>query len=77
MILPRMISGGIPPVFWATNFRRIWTWSGASRRLAREKNCTPGQLRLAWLQAQGEDIIPIPGTRRRKYLEENVACVKG
>ncbi len=43
--------------------------------LAREKGCTPAQLALAWLLAQGDDIVPIPGTKRRKYLEENAAAV--
>ena len=43
--------------------------------LAREKNCTPSQLALAWVLAQGPDMIPIPGTKRRKYLEENAAAV--
>ena len=43
--------------------------------IAREKNCTPSQLALAWVLAQGDDIIPIPGTRRVKYLEENAASV--
>ena len=42
--------------------------------LAGEKGCTPGQLALAWVLAQGEDVVPIPGTKRRKYLEENVAA---
>ena len=42
---------------------------------ARSKNCTPAQLALAWVLTQGEDVIPIPGTKRRKYLEENVAAV--
>jgi len=44
--------------------------------LAREKHCTAGQLALAWLLAQGEDIIPIPGTKRRKYLKENVGALR-
>lgn len=43
--------------------------------IAQEKGCTPSQLALAWLLAQGEDIVPIPGTKRRKYLEENVRAV--
>ena len=43
--------------------------------IAREKNCTPSQLALAWVLAQGEDIVPIPGTKHRKYLEENVGAV--
>jgi aryl-alcohol dehydrogenase-like predicted oxidoreductase len=44
------------------------------RGIAVEKGCTPGQLALAWLLSQGPDIIPIPGTRRIQYLEENVAA---
>ena len=44
------------------------------RELASEKNVTPGQLALAWLLHQGEDIVPIPGTKRREYLEENAAA---
>jgi aryl-alcohol dehydrogenase-like predicted oxidoreductase len=43
--------------------------------LAKEKNCTPAQLALAWVLAQSDDIIPIPGTKKRKYLEENAAAV--
>jgi aryl-alcohol dehydrogenase-like predicted oxidoreductase len=43
--------------------------------LAAEKGCTPGQLALAWVLAQGDDVVPIPGTKRRSYLEENVAAV--
>ncbi|SDJ04886.1 Predicted oxidoreductase [Pedobacter sp. ok626] len=43
--------------------------------LASSKDCTPAQLALAWVLAQGEDIIPIPGTKKRKYLEENVAAI--
>ena len=37
--------------------------------------CTPGQLALAWVEAQGNDIVAIPGTKRRSYLEENVAAL--
>ncbi|THU36874.1 aldo/keto reductase [Niastella caeni] len=44
--------------------------------LAAQKNCTPAQLALAWVLAQGDDIIPIPGTKKRKYLEENAAAVE-
>lgn len=42
--------------------------------LAQSKNCTPAQLALAWVLAQGDDMIPIPGTKKRKYLEENAAA---
>ncbi len=45
------------------------------QRMASEKECTPAQLALAWLLAQGEDLVPIPGTKRRKYLEENAGAV--
>jgi aryl-alcohol dehydrogenase-like predicted oxidoreductase len=44
--------------------------------LAAEKGCTPGQLALAWVLAQGDDIVPIPGTKRVKYLEENLAAAE-
>ena len=43
--------------------------------IAKEKGSTPGQLALAWLLAKGQDIIPIPGTKRRKYLEENAGAL--
>ncbi|MBO9730281.1 MAG: aldo/keto reductase [Chitinophaga sp.] len=44
--------------------------------LAKDKNCTPAQLALAWVLAQGDDIIPIPGTKKRKYLEENAGATE-
>ena len=44
--------------------------------LARDKGCTPAQLALAWLLAQGDDIVPIPGTRRRRSLEENLEALR-
>jgi aryl-alcohol dehydrogenase-like predicted oxidoreductase len=43
--------------------------------IAREKDCQPSQLALAWLLAQGNDIVPIPGTKRIQYLEENVGAL--
>ena len=43
--------------------------------LAKQKGCTPSQLTLAWLMAQGDDIIPIPGTKKIKYLEENMGAL--
>ena len=43
--------------------------------IAREKHCTSAQLALAWVLAQGEHIVPIPGTKRRKYLQENVGAL--
>jgi len=46
----------------------------AVRELARGKGCTPGQLALAWVLAQGDDVVPIPGTKRVRYLEENAGA---
>jgi len=46
------------------------------RQIAAEKRCTPSQLALAWLLARGPDIVPIPGTKQRKYLEENVGALR-
>jgi aryl-alcohol dehydrogenase-like predicted oxidoreductase len=43
--------------------------------VARDKGCTPGQVALAWLLAQGPDIVPIPGTKRAERIDENVAAV--
>jgi aryl-alcohol dehydrogenase-like predicted oxidoreductase len=64
------------PRFQGENFRKNLDLVKRVEEIAREKECTPGQLALAWLAAQGTDIIPIPGTKRRKYLEENAAAVK-
>jgi len=44
--------------------------------IARRKRCTPSQLALAWVLAQGEDIVPIPGTKQRPYLEEDVRALE-
>lgn len=60
------------PRFQGENFQRNLDLVARVALLAREKNCTPSQLALAWLLAQGHDVVPIPGTKRRKYLEENV-----
>ena len=46
------------------------------KRLAQQKGCTPAQLALAWVLAQGEDVVPIPGTKRVKYLEDNLGAIK-
>lgn len=63
------------PRFQGENFQKNLDLVARVEQLARENKCTPGQLALAWLLAQGEDIIPIPGTKRRKYLEENVGAL--
>jgi aryl-alcohol dehydrogenase-like predicted oxidoreductase len=63
------------PRFAEGNFERNLAIVDALRALAAEKGVTAGQLALAWVQHQGDDIVPIPGTKRRKYLEENWASV--
>ncbi|MEU0531695.1 aldo/keto reductase [Amycolatopsis tolypomycina] len=62
------------PRFAEGNFERNLAIVEALRKLASDKGVTAGQLALAWVQSQGEDVVPIPGTKRRKYLEENVAA---
>lgn len=59
------------PRFQGENFERNLALLKEVEALAAEKGATPGQIALAWVMAQGEDIVPIPGTKRRKYLEEN------
>lgn len=63
------------PRFQAENFDKNLQLVDRVKEIAAEKGVTPGQLALAWLLAQGNDIVPIPGTKRRAYLEENVAAV--
>ena len=62
------------PRFQGENFQRNLELVAEVRRLAEEKHVTAGQLALAWLLAQGEDVVPIPGTKRRVNLEQNVAA---
>ncbi len=64
------------PRFQGENFDKNLQVVARIEAIAREKNCTPGQLALAWVMAQGDDIVPIPGTKRRKYLEENVGALE-
>ena len=64
------------PRFQGENFTRNLELVARIAELARAKRCTPSQLALAWVLAQGEDIVPIPGTKRLKYLEENAAAVR-
>jgi aryl-alcohol dehydrogenase-like predicted oxidoreductase len=63
------------PRFQGANFQKNLELVQRVVEIAKEKKCTPSQLALAWLLAQGQDIIPIPGTKRRKYLEENVGAL--
>jgi len=63
------------PRFQGENFQKNLDLVRRVEEIAKEKNCTPAQLALAWVLARGEDIVPIPGTKHRKYLEENVGAV--
>ncbi len=63
------------PRFQGENFNKNLQLVERVKEIAGEKGVTPGQLAIAWLLAQGDDIVPIPGTKRRAYLEENVAAV--
>ncbi|HSY44227.1 MAG TPA: aldo/keto reductase [Candidatus Acidoferrum sp.] len=62
------------PRFQGENFQRNLKLVDHIKQLAARKKCQPSQLALAWVLARGEDIVPIPGTKQRKYLEENVAA---
>lgn len=64
------------PRFQGENFARNLELVKRVRRIAAEKGVTPAQLALAWLLAQGDDVVPIPGTKQRRYLEENVAAAR-
>jgi aryl-alcohol dehydrogenase-like predicted oxidoreductase len=63
------------PRFQGENFQRNLDLVKRVEEIAGAKHCTPAQLALAWVLAQGNDIVPIPGTKRRKYLEENVGAL--
>jgi aryl-alcohol dehydrogenase-like predicted oxidoreductase len=60
------------PRFQGENFQKNLDLVDRVAEIAKRKHCTPAQLALAWLLAQGDDIVPIPGTKQRRYLEENI-----
>ena len=64
------------PRFQGDNFGRNLELVSQIGAIAAEKGCTPSQLALAWVLSQGEDVVPIPGTKRRTYLEENLAAIE-
>ncbi len=64
------------PRFQGENFQKNLDLVNRVTEIAREKGCTASQLALAWVMAQGEDVVPIPGTKRRKYLEENLGALE-
>ena len=63
------------PRFQGENFQRNLDLVHRVGEIAREKHCSPAQLALAWVLAQGEEIVPIPGTKRRRYLQENLGAL--
>ncbi len=64
------------PRFQGANFEANLALVRKVEAIAREKECTPGQLALAWVLAQGDDVVPIPGTKRRTYLEQNAEAAE-
>jgi len=65
----------ISPRFQGENFTKNLQLVERVERIAAEKNCTPAQLALAWVMAQGQDVVPIPGTKRRSNLEQNLKAL--
>jgi aryl-alcohol dehydrogenase-like predicted oxidoreductase len=63
------------PRFQGESFQKNLDLVRRVEQIAKEKGCTPSQLALSWVLAQGDDIVPIPGTKRRKYLEDNAGAV--
>ena len=63
------------PRFAGENFQRNLDLVAKVGEIAQRKGCRPSQLALAWVLTQGQDIVPIPGTKRRRYLEENVGAL--
>jgi aryl-alcohol dehydrogenase-like predicted oxidoreductase len=64
------------PRFQAENFQKNLDLVRRVEEIAKAKNCTPAQLALAWVLAQGDDIVPIPGTKQRRYLEQNAGTLE-
>ena len=64
------------PRFTGDNLKANQRLAAKVREIAEQKGITPAQLALAWVLAQGDDLVPIPGTKRRKYLEENAAAIE-
>jgi aryl-alcohol dehydrogenase-like predicted oxidoreductase len=65
----------LSPRFQGENFQKNLELVSRVEQMAGEKHCTPAQLALGWVLAKGETIVPIPGTKRRKYLDENIGAL--
>src|SRR5213080_2912385 len=66
----------LSPRFQGDNFQKNLDLVKQVELMAHEKDCQPSQLALAWVLAQGDDVVPIPGTKHRKYLEENIGALE-
>jgi aryl-alcohol dehydrogenase-like predicted oxidoreductase len=66
---------GMSEFYQGANFGKNLELVAKIRELAQRKGCTPGQLALAWVLAQGQDIVPIPGTKQPRYVDENLAAL--
>ena len=75
--IPEGDGRGRHPRFAGDNLARNLELVAAIEAMAKAKGCTPGQVALAWLLAQGRDIVPIPGTKRSERVDENVAALDG
>jgi aryl-alcohol dehydrogenase-like predicted oxidoreductase len=64
------------PRFAAGNFEKNRALVAVIEEIAASRSATPAQVALAWVLAQGQDVVPIPGTKRRKYLEQNIAAIE-
>jgi aryl-alcohol dehydrogenase-like predicted oxidoreductase len=64
------------PRFQGDNFQKNLDLVARVEAIAREKRCTSSQLALAWVLAQGDDVVPIPGTKRRAYLDDNLGALE-
>jgi aryl-alcohol dehydrogenase-like predicted oxidoreductase len=64
------------PRFQGVNFQKNLDLVREVEAMARARGCTPAQLALAWVLARGDDVVPIPGTKRRRYLDENLAALE-
>jgi aryl-alcohol dehydrogenase-like predicted oxidoreductase len=64
------------PRFQGDNFHKNLDLVAKVEALAKQKGCSPSQLALAWVLAQGDFVVPIPGTKRRRYLEDNLGAAK-
>ena len=73
-LIGKTIRGRRDEVFLATKFGNVQVLVERVREFAAGRGVKPGQMALAWVLAKGEDVVPIPGTKRRTYLEENAAA---